>query len=76
MTVFEEGKNYEAYDCGLDPITVIRRTPKMILVTNGFSQWRMRLDTDGEGNEVVTDKSVPRKWRYCFTYSSKLERRY
>lgn len=74
MAVFEEGKTYEAYGCGLGPITVIRRTPKMILVTNGCSTWRMRLRTNGNGDEVVTDSSVPYKWQDEYTYSSKLER--
>lgn len=73
MKVFEVGKEYEAYDSGLDSIKIIQRTPKTVKVTNGFVEWRMRIDHDGNGNEVVTDKSVPRKWRYAFTYSSNLE---
>ena len=64
MKQFEVGKTYEAYDCGIDPVKVLRRMPKTLEVTNGFATWRMRIDHDWKGNEVVVDKSVPRRHRY------------
>ena len=75
MAVFETGKTYEAYDCGISPVLVVRRTLKTIWVNNGFVAWAMRIDHDGNGNEVAVDKSVPRKWHFAFTYSSVLERK-
>ena len=71
--VFEVGKSYEAYDTGYSPITILRRTDKTVWVTNGSVQWKMRIRTDRSGNEIVTDSSVPPKWRDAFTYNSKWE---
>ena len=71
MAIFEVGKSYEANDTGYDPITVTRRTDKTIWVDNGSASWRMRIKHDKDGNEIVTDSSVPVKWRDAFTYSSK-----
>lgn len=40
----------------------------MIFVTNGDSEWRMRIKTDKNGNEYATDSSVPADWQDVFTY--------
>jgi len=71
MLVFEVGKSYEANDPNYDPITITRRTDKTVWVDNGRGQWSMRIRHDKDGNEIVTDSSVPPKWRDIFTYSSK-----
>lgn len=71
MAVFEVGKMYEANDPGYDPIHVIRRTAKCIVVDNGHAKWRMIVKTDEQGNEYVVDSSVPQKYRNGFTYSSR-----
>lgn len=71
MAQFEVGKTYEAADCGIDPIEVVRRTAKSIFVTNGHADWRMIIRHDEDGNEFVIDSSVPMKWRGLMTYSAK-----
>lgn len=70
MEVFEVGKYYEANDPGYDPIKILRRTDKTVWVDNGQSKWRMRIKYDRNGNEMVTDSSVPSKWRDAFTYKA------
>ena len=67
MERFEVGKCYEAADMGIDPIKVIKRTAKSILVDNGLNKWYMRIRTDEKG-EYVTDSSAPAKWRGICTY--------
>ena len=72
--MFREGKSYEAADAGLSPITVLKRTQKTILVQNDRgTTWRMRLHTDSEGNEYVSDSSVPAPWRANYTYRAVFE---
>ncbi len=73
MAIFEVGKSYEMNDPGFDPITVTRRTDKTIWVTSGKSKWKMRVRQDNDGNEFVTDSSVPKGYRDSHTYSSKWE---
>lgn len=73
MKRFEVGKAYEPNDTGYDPIQVLRRTEKMILVRNRTSQWRMRIRVDYDGVEYVTDSTVPVGWREAFTYSARHE---
>lgn len=71
MSAFEVGKRYEWYHREYGNITVLRRTPKCIVVTNGGSTWRMIVRTDTEGSEYVVDSTVPEKWRDCFTCSAR-----
>lgn len=73
MAIFEVGKSYEANDPGYDPITITKRTEKTVWVNNGSASWKMRINHDNNGNEFVTDSSVPPKWREAFTYSAKWE---
>ena len=68
---FEVGKYYEASDSGLDPIRILKRTKKTVLVWNGHIAWRMFIKHDKDGNEFVTDSSVPFRYRDEYTYSSK-----
>lgn len=68
--VFEVGKSYEPYAYEFDPVTVIRRTDKMIWVDNGQIQWKMRVRVDADGNEYAVDSSVPLNWRDAFTYTA------
>ena len=70
MAKFEIGKSYYSMDCGIDAITVIRRTEKTIWVSNGTSEWCMRIKHDCDGREYVVDSCVPEKWRGVFTYGS------
>ena len=70
MRRFEEGKTYGAYDTGVPEITVLKRTPKMALVRNDCSVWRMRVHEDQDG-EYMVDSSVPGAWRDCYTYHAK-----
>lgn len=71
---FEVGKQYECSDSGFDPITITKRTDKTVWVNNGHAAWKMRIWLDENGDEFVTDSSVPKKWRNAFTYSAKWER--
>lgn len=73
MKRFEVGKAYEANDPGFDPIMVLRRTAKCIIVDNGQSKWRMVVKVDENGDEYVVDSSVPKRWQEAFRYSSKRE---
>lgn len=70
---FVVGKSYESCDCGVAPVTVLGRSEKTVWVSNGTNGWRMRLRTDEEGNEYVTDSSVPDKWREMYTYRAEWE---
>lgn len=77
MIKFEVGKSYECTDSGFDPITVIRRTPKMIVVKNSSGdQWRMliRVRSGKQGiTEYCIDSSYPKGWRHVFEYSAEWE---
>ena len=65
---FEVGKSYYPSDRSYDPITVIRRTPKCIVVRNwSGTTWRMVV-RHGKSGEYVVDSCVPAKWRNEFTY--------
>lgn len=71
---FEVGKRYGAADDGLDPIEVLKRTAKCIVVRNGCgNEWRMviREDDNGEYVQDSTIRSV--KWKYAFVYRAKWE---
>ena len=68
MKRFEIGKWYRANDCAFEPIQIIRRTPKCVVVKNWFGvEWRMVVKEDDKC-EYVTDSTVPQKWRPAFTY--------
>lgn len=73
MKKFEVGKRYEFYQREYGSITVLRRTPKCIVVTNGGSTWRMVIRKDTEGSEYVVDSSVPARWQAAFTCSARWE---
>lgn len=67
--LLEVGKSYYPADHGYDPIEVIRRTPKCVIVRNwSGTTWRMLVRTDKDGVEYVTDSCVPQNWRREFTY--------
>lgn len=70
---FEVGKSYEAADIGFDPITVIRRTPKTITVSNGSATWRMRIRAFANGIEYAIDSTLPPRHRDKGTYSAAWE---
>ena len=70
MKQFEIGKYYEAQDTAVPPIKVLKRTDKMITVTNDCTTWRMKIWLDSDGNECVTDSAVPVSWRECYTYKA------
>ena len=73
MSQFEVGKKYEPCDSGMSPIKILTRTAKTCLVVNDEGhQWRMRI-RDIEGDEMMIDSSVPKKWRGAFTYYSMFE---
>ena len=67
----EVGKSYYPMDHAFDPVKVIKRSPKCVVVRNwSGSTWRMLVKTDKDGVEYVTDSCVPMNWRYSFTYSA------
>ena len=55
---FEVGKTYRWADPCFDPFTVLSRTAKTIMVTNGNSTWRMRLRYESDGEKYVKDSSM------------------
>ena len=73
MVVFQVGKSYEASDPGIDPIKILKRTDKMIYVDNGQSKWKMKLRHDNRGDEMLTDSSVPSRYRDIYTYNARWE---
>ena len=71
MATFVVGKAYAWGDDGLDPITVVKRTPKSIRIkAPSGSSWMMRIRIDEDGNEYVVDSTVPKKWKDMYTCSS------
>ena len=66
---FEVGKSYEWADCGFDPFTVLSRTEKTILVTNGSNTWRMRIRHEDDGEEWVRDSSMGDRSKYSMFIS-------
>ena len=70
---FEVGKSYEWNDPGLEPISVLKRTERMIKVTNSFGPWRMLIRHDIDGDEMVIDSSVPEPFRGAFTCNARWE---
>lgn len=70
---FTVGKSYRAYGFGIDPITVVRRTAQYVTVSNGYSEWRMKVRHNEQGNEILADSTVPAKWYSEFVYSAGLE---
>ena len=70
--IFEVGRSYFCYGgSGFDPIKILRRTAKTVWVDKDGVKWKMRVWMGEDGNEYVTDSSVPRKWRDEFTYCAK-----
>ena len=69
MAQFEIGKTYKSADAEVEPITIRRRTAKTITATNSlYWDWTMRIRTDKDGNEFVTDSFVPKSLRGERTY--------
>lgn len=69
---FEVGSVYTPYAREFEPMKVIRRTEKTIVVKNVECgvQWSMRIKVDADGNEYAVDSKVPQRWRTAFTYSA------
>ena len=69
MKEFIVGKSYYPRYRSYDPVTVIRRTPKCIVVRGGSGNtWRMFIKHDNDGTEFVVDSCVPTRWRDALTY--------
>ena len=74
MKAFEVGKSYSPADGAFDPVTVIRRTAKCIVVRDrGGNTWRMIIRTNADGCEWVRDSSVEPRWRDAFIYRADWE---
>lgn len=74
MYRFEEGKTYGAWDCGHDPIIILKRTAKMCLVTTGRATWRMKIREDESKNtEILYECHTPKKWKFFTAWSAALE---
>ena len=67
---FEVGKKYEAFDSGLDGITILKRTAKSVKVSNGLNEWMMRIRVDENGDEYVQDSAAGKKWVEAFTFKA------
>ena len=66
---FEVGKSYYPADHSFDPVKILKRTNKCVVVENwSGTVWRMLVRVNREGVEYVTDSCVPRSWRNEFTY--------
>ena len=77
MKRFEVGKVYRANDSGNDPLRIVKRTARTIVVKNVSSgeSWRMFLREDAKkGTEYVVDSTnVGTRWEYELTYRADLE---
>ena len=69
MEKFEVGKQYFGNAVEYDPILIVKRTEKTVVVENSTNRWRMLIHHDGCGNEYLIDSSVPERWREAFYYS-------
>ena len=57
---FEVGKEYYAYDSGLDPVKVVKRTAKTVVMEYAPDrQHRMLIRHYENGDEYVRDYHVP-----------------
>ena len=65
MARFEVGKEY--YHDGFT-IKVIKRTEKMITVTNGHATWRMLIRSDSAGEFVIDSSARNKKYRDAWTF--------
>lgn len=69
---FVVGRMYYPGDRSYDPVKVIKRTPKCIVVRGGWNgegnTWRMLVRQDNDGTEFAVDSCVPAGWRGAFTY--------
>lgn len=70
---FEVGKSYEPADRCFDPITILKRTPQTITVSNGSTAWRMRIRRFANGTEYAADSTIPKRHRDAGTYSAAWE---
>jgi len=70
---FEEGKSYNAQDTGVPAIVILSRTAKTATVedTDIHTVWKMRIKTRDNGDEYMTDSTVPAAWRDCYTYEAR-----
>ena len=74
MNKFEVGKTYECQDASFSPITIIKRTPKSVVVENEVgNRWMMRIKYNEKGSEFVVDSNVPYGWKDVFVYNSDWE---
>ena len=64
MRKFEIGKYYDWGERNrFDPILVLSRTAKTIVVRNRTATWRMLIRKDENGNEYVVDSSFPKSYK-------------
>ena len=73
MNKFEVGKVYGAYESGIDPIRVLKRTDRMCLVTNGHKPWRMLIRQDGAEDECMYESHVSKLAQEMYRWSTKFE---
>lgn len=74
MKRFEVGKTYGAFDSGIDPITIERRTEKSIFFKgNKGKLCRQKVYVDSDGNEYTYDSYVETRFRQAYTHSTLFE---
>ena len=73
MKRFEIGVDYVAADPGVSIITITGRTKNFIQYYNSSGCWQMKIRYDQDGNEMLIDSSVPKRFRDMYTYNAAWE---
>lgn len=78
MKRFEVGRVYRANDSVYDPLRIVKRTARTVVVENVVHQtgtWRMLLHEDYDrGTEYIVDSTnVGTRWEHGLTYRADLE---
>lgn len=74
MKMFEVGKTYGAFDSGIDPITIERRTKNSVyFIGNRGHIVRQKIHVDADGVEYTYDSYVPLGERENYTHSARFE---
>ncbi len=63
MARFEVGKHYRSNESGYDLVKCVRRTDKSVWMKYYYgSVYRMKIRTDGDGNEWTVDAQMPKRY--------------
>lgn len=70
---FEVGKYYECANFHLNPIKIINRTKRTVVVDDGIEVWKTKTKKDDDGDEYVQKSTKIPRYRGVETYSASWE---